>query len=134
MTSVASGPNRFATSSMAQTAVPPEPPTSSPSSRASRRAVRKESRSETVTYSSTRDESYVVGQKSSPIPSTRYGWTLDGCEKMEPSGSAPTTRRSGFRSRRYRAVPEIVPPVPTEKTIASSSPSVCSQISGPVVS
>src|SRR5215213_2083503 len=35
------------------------------------RAVRKESRSETVTYSSTRLGSYVCGQKSSPIPSTR---------------------------------------------------------------
>ncbi len=54
-------------------AVPPEPPTSSPSSRAIRRAVRNESRSETVTYSSTSVGSNVVGQKSSPMPSTRYG-------------------------------------------------------------
>ena len=76
----------------------------------------------------------MVGQKSSPMPSTRYGWTLSGWEKIEPSGSAPTTSRSGFRSRRYRAVPEIVPPVPTENTIASISPPVCSQSSGPVVS
>ena len=87
-----------------------------------------------MTYSSTRDGSNVVGQKSSPMPSTRYGWTLSGCEKIEPSGSAPTTRRSGFCSRRKRAMPEIVPPVPTENTIASSSPPVASQISGPVVS
>ncbi len=57
-----------------------------------------------------------------------------GFEKIEPSGSAATTRRSGFRSLRYREMPEIVPPVPTERTIASSSPPVCSQISGPVVS
>ena len=73
---VASGPKRFATSSIAHTAVPPEPPTRMPSSRASRRAVRNESRSETVTYSSTSDGSNVVGQKSSPIPSTRYGCTF----------------------------------------------------------
>ena len=51
-----------------------------------------------------------------------------------PSGSAPTTSSSGFCSFRYRAVPVIVPPVPTVKTIASTSPPVCSQISGPVVS
>ena len=72
MTIVASGPKRSAIFSAAKTAVPPEPPTSKPSSRASARAVRKESRSETVTYSSTRLGSYVVGQKSSPMPSTRY--------------------------------------------------------------
>jgi hypothetical protein len=65
------GPKRSATWSIAQTAVPPEPPTRIPSSRASRRAMRKESRSETVMNSSTRDGSKVVGQKSSPMPSTR---------------------------------------------------------------
>jgi hypothetical protein len=71
VTSVALGPKRCATRSIAQTAVPPEPPTRMPSSRASRRAVRKESRSETVMNSSTSEGSKVVGQKSSPIPSTR---------------------------------------------------------------
>ena len=72
MTIVASGPKRFATWTAAYTAVPPEPPTRRPSSRASARAVRNESRSDTVTYSSTSDGSYVCGQKSSPMPSTRY--------------------------------------------------------------
>ena len=71
VTTVASGPKRWATCSIAQTAVPPEPPTRMPSSRARRRAVRKESRSETVMNSSTSDGSKVVGQKSSPMPSTR---------------------------------------------------------------
>jgi hypothetical protein len=33
-----------------------------------------------------------------------------------------------------RPTPEIVPPVPTEITIAASSPPVCSKISGPVTS
>ncbi len=50
---LASGPKRFATSSIAQTDVPPDPPASSPSSRASRLAMMKESRSDTRTHSST---------------------------------------------------------------------------------
>ena len=41
---------------------------------------------------------------------------------------------SGFRSWNQRPTPEIVPPVPTEMTSASSSPPVCSQISGAVTS
>jgi hypothetical protein len=41
---------------------------------------------------------------------------------------------SGLCSWNHRPIPEIVPPVPTEMTIASSSPPVCSQISGAVVS
>ena len=41
---------------------------------------------------------------------------------------------SGRRSLKYRPTPEIVPPVPTEITMASTCPpSVCSQISGAVV-
>ena len=43
-------------------------------------------------------------------------------------------RTSGRRSLKKRPTPVIVPPVPTEMTIASTSPpSVCSQISGAVV-
>jgi len=41
---------------------------------------------------------------------------------------------SGFFSWNQRPTPEIVPPVPTEITIASISPPVCSQISGAVTS
>ena len=41
----------------------------------------------------------------------------------------------GACSLKYRPTPLIVPPVPTEITIASiSPPAVCSQISGPVTS
>jgi hypothetical protein len=57
-----------------------------------------------------------------------------GAENTEPSGSAPTTTTSGLRSFRYRATPVIVPPVPIPATTTSTPPSVCSQISGPVVS
>ena len=46
----------------------------------------------------------------------------------------PDDQDSGLRSLKYRPIPEIEPPVPTETTIASTSPPVCSQSSGPVVS
>ena len=39
----------------------------------------------------------------------------------------------GFIRLRYRATPVIVPPVPTPATKTSTVPSVCRQISGPVV-
>ena len=38
----------------------------------------------------------------------------------------------GSRSLRYQETPASVPPVPTALTKASTLPSVCSQISGPV--
>ena len=98
--------------------------------------MRNESRSETRIHSSTTSGSIVTGQVSLPMPSTRYGCT--GCEssavKTDPSGSAPTISTSGLRSLKYFPIPEIEPPVPTETTIASTSPPVCSQSSGPVVS
>ena len=73
----------------------------------------------------------VPGMKSSPTPSTLYG--AIGPEYIEPSGSAPTTWTLGFFSLRYFATPLIVPPVPMPATKTSTRPSVCSQISGPVV-
>ena len=55
--------------------------------------------------------------------------------KTEPSGSTATMRAFEPCSLKYRPTPVIVPPVPTEMTIASTEPpSVCSQSSGPVVS
>ena len=66
-----SGPASAATFAAAHTAIPHEPPTSSASSRASRRVMWKESASGTATISSGTPRSYVVGQKSSPTPSTR---------------------------------------------------------------
>ncbi len=56
-----------------------------------------------------------------------------GPENSEPSGSAPTMCTDGLRSFRYFATPLIVPPVPMPATKTSTRPSVCSQISGPVV-
>jgi hypothetical protein len=53
--------------------------------------------------------------------------------RIEPTGSAPTMRTLGFFSLRYRAVPEIVPPVPIEVTNVVIRPAVCSHNSGPVV-
>ena len=48
--------------------------------------------------------------------------------------SAPTIVTDGFIRLRKRATPVIVPPVPTPETKTSIVPSVCRQISGPVVS
>ena len=50
-----------------------------------------------------------------------------------PSGSAQPMTMSAFFSRRKSDVPASVPPVPTEQMKASILPSVCRQISGPVV-
>ena len=76
--------------SAATVAIPHDPPTSSASSRASRRVIANESVSETATMRSQMFLSYVVGQKSSPTPSTRYGRPVPP-EYTDPSGSAPIT-------------------------------------------
>mmetsp|Transcript_8999 Transcript_8999/g.26524 ORF Transcript_8999/g.26524 Transcript_8999/m.26524 type:complete len:214 (-) Transcript_8999:451-1092(-) len=47
-------------------------------------------------------------------------------------GSTQTTRHEGFFDLRYWPAPLSVPPVPAPATKQSTSPSVCSQISGPV--
>ena len=49
-----------------------------------------------------------------------------------PRGSAQPITMSFFISRRNVDVPASVPPVPTEQMKASTLPSVCCQISGPV--
>lgn len=51
-----------------------------------------------------------------------------------PMGSASTMRMSRRCSLRYRLTPASVPPVPVAATKASTLPSVCVQISGPVAS
>ncbi len=103
----------------------------SPSSRVTRRAAANDSASVTITVRSTRAGSYVVGQKSSPTPSTRYGRPVPP-EYTEPSGSAPMICTSGFIRFRWRATPVIVPPVPTPATKCVTRPAVCCQTSGPV--
>src|SRR5215471_7883290 len=71
---------------------------SRPSSRVTRRAASNDSASVTITVRSTTDGSNVVGQKSSPTPSTRYGRPVPP-EYTEPSGSAPTTCSAGADPR-----------------------------------
>ena len=102
-----------------------------PSSRVTLRAAANDSVSLTFTVRSTSDGSNVVGQKSSPTPSTRYGRPVPP-EYTEPSGSAATICTAGFCALRYRATPVMVPPVPTPATKCVTLPSVCRQISGPV--
>ena len=83
--------------------------------------------------------SRIGGTKSSPIPSTSHepGFTVrpsfTSGVSTDPSGSARMSSMSGLRCRRYRPRPAIVPPEPTPATRASSRPSICCQISGPVV-
>ncbi len=74
----------------------------------------------------------MVGQKSSPTPSTRYGRPVPP-EYTEPCGSAPTIFTAPpDTSLRYLPVPEIVPPVPIPATKWVMRPSVCRHTSGPV--
>ena len=89
------GRARAPTTSAACTAVPHDPPMSRPSSRVTRRAAANDSASVTITVRSTSAGSNVVGQKSSPTPSTRYGRPVPP-EYTEPSGSAPMICTSGF--------------------------------------
>jgi len=78
--------------------------------------------------------------KSSPIPSTSHepGSTflpsLTSGARIEPTGSARIISHFGLRSFRYLPTPLTVPPEPMPATNASILPSICSQISGPVVS
>ncbi len=104
---------------------------SSPSSRVTRRAIANDSASLTRITRSTTDGSYVVGQKSSPTPSTRYGRPAPP-EYTDPSGSAPTTWTPGFCAFRYRPTPVMLPPVPMPATKCVMRPAVCRHTSGPV--
>ena len=77
--------------------------------------------------------SRVLGTNPAPIP-----WILcgPGCPSErtgDPFGSTAITSTLGFFSFRYLPTPLIVPPVPTPAIKISTSPSVSSQISGPVV-
>ncbi len=54
-------------------------------------------------------------------------------ESIEPFGSARTISVAGETRAKNRDNPVIVPPEPTPATMASTLPSVCFQISGPVL-
>ena len=53
--------------------------------------------------------------------------------RLLPGGSASTQRTAARRALSARATPPNVPPVPVAATNASMRPSVCAQISAPVV-
>ena len=63
-----------------------------------------------------------------------WGNWLGAGATCDSAGSTAMTRTSALRSLRYLPAPEMVPPVPTPATMASTSPAVAVQISGPVVS
>ena len=56
----------------------------------------------------------------------------DAVKKAKEKGRASHARPFSFSFRNF-PTPEMVPPVPTPATKTSTLPSVCSQISGPVV-
>jgi hypothetical protein len=87
----------------------------------------------------TRERSQFGGTKSSPIPSTAQEpasvirpVSTSGA-RIEPAGSASTIAVLGEAFLRKRPTPVSVPPEPTPTTTASTSPSIPSRISGPVL-
>src|SRR5436309_9989277 len=84
--------------------------------------------------SSASDMSSTGGMKDdAPMPSTSCG-PASPPFKIDPCGSTTTHQHFGLRSFRYFATPLNVPPVPAPATHPSTRPSICSQISAPVVS
>src|SRR3546814_18416461 len=64
---------------------------------------------------------------------TRLSSDLMYSARIEPLGSASTISVLSDTLAKKRASPVMVPPEPTPQTMASTSCSICSQISGPVV-
>ena len=73
-----------------------------------------------------------LGDRASPRPSARR--SCSSCRAPRPSDRRARSRRSGCAPCSAMPTPASVPPVPTAQTKPSTLPSVCSQISGPVVS
>ena len=124
---------RAATCAAAHILAPLLIPAMIPSSLARRCAQAKESSSSTVMTSSMSEVSRLSGINPAPIPWIRClpGWPplMTG----DVLGSTAIALKSGFLLLRKRAVPVIVPPVPTPATMASICYPESSQISGPVV-
>ena len=87
----------------------------------------------------TRLKSEMSGRKSSPMPSTSQlpdlvlsTPSLMYWVRMEPTGSASTSSTCGAALAKKRDRPVMVPELPQPKTMASMSPSIWRQISGPV--
>src|SRR5258705_11949124 len=68
-----------------------------------------------------------------PMPSTSCG-PASPPFRIDPCGSTTTHQHFGLRSLRYFATPENVPTLPAPPTHPSNRPSLCSQISAPVLS
>lgn len=79
------------------------------------------------------------GKKSSPMPSTSqlpdFSLTVPSSMywvRIEPTGSASTSSVCGEALAKARDRPVMVPELPQPNTMASSWPSICARISGPV--
>mmetsp|Transcript_28868 Transcript_28868/g.60631 ORF Transcript_28868/g.60631 Transcript_28868/m.60631 type:complete len:206 (-) Transcript_28868:456-1073(-) len=125
---------RLPTRMAATTAAPEEMPTSTPSSLARRRAMAMASPDSTCTTSSTMAMSQLPGTNPAPMPCILCGPGFPPERTGDSDGSTATVSSLGFLLLRKREVPVMVPPVPTPPRNTSTLPSVCSQISGPVVS
>src|ERR1019366_5203046 len=133
----ASPPRSSCASSAARKFAPLEMPTPSPSSVASFCAMRIASPSSTAITRSSSSRCTIGGMNSSLTPWMRCLPTLWPVESVgEFDGSIGWRRIAGFRLRRKRPAPMIVPPVPTPATNAAGtrfSDRSCAQSSGPVV-
>ena len=132
--SVDSSASRSATRRATRFVPPLDCPTRMPSSRARRRHSASAASMPTVSTLSTRSVSRMSETKPGPIP-WKSSLPASPVERTAlSSGSTATTSMSGYASSSRRAVPEIVPPVPTPATKASGSRSPSwSTISTPVV-
>jgi len=103
---------------------PADPPTRRPYCLIKFRAARREVTSSVLYHISTLTLAHVLGIKSYPIPSTLYAYpctfNYPGNAKTLPIGSAPTIMVLGLFSLNLRAIPAIVPPVPTPTITAST--------------
>src|ERR1019366_3447729 len=133
----ASPPRSSCASIAARKFAPLEIPTPSPSSVASFCAMRIASPSSTAITRSSSSRCTMGGMNSSLTPWMRCLPTLWPVESVgEFAGSIGWRRIAGFRLRRKRPAPMIVPPVPTPATNAAGtrrSDCSCAQSSGPVV-
>ena len=124
---------RFARAIAPESAAPEEIPTEIPSVLASSLAASKASSADALYTSSYTPVFSTSGTKPAPIPWILCGPAFPSESTGESAGSRATILMFGFCERRYSPTPVRVPPVPTPAMKMSTSPSVSSQISGPVV-
>ena len=125
---------RLASSIAAQRAAPDEMPTSTPSLLPKSLPVANASSLVTGITSSYTAVLRTSGTKPAPIPWILCAPAVPLLRTGESAGSTATTFTDAFCDFKNSPTPVTVPPVPTPATKISTSPSVSSQISGPVVS